>query len=604
MPGRRRIVTRLRIGLLLVVAVHAAAIWMWPGHAWGASQLAVWPSMMALAVLAAAMLVLLMPPTSRGVPWPFPSRRGALLLALGAGAVFWLCREGSHFFGDGYLLIRSRGMSTTVLRAPVLVRTIVWIVRTLEDHAGVRMDTALASVSVAAGMLSVYLGLRLCAALDARRAVRWLVATLLGTSGAMQLFFGHVEYYAALVPAVLGYFLIAVHALHGRAPWWAAWIGFALLPTVHLSTLALAPAQAWLAVTAWRRGMKRATWLGAAGAALVAIVLLRLIGSGADRLAAESAGGFKHYLQPFFDRASSRHAFGFASPAHGLALLNDLLLVAPLALGALPAVLDRRKSDAVGHFLALATGGCVALSILFNREVGPYRDWNILAPYAFIGLAWIGVRLAASPMALVPTMTRMLAVVGLMHTVPWIATNHVPVRALSHLRLVLAAPTGWSPYARGYMHEELAIRARDRGDLTEARREYEAAVAANPSDARYHVGLGDMSFRLGDHGRAIEEYETALRSRPDFMPAHNNLAAVLSAKGLEPERALRHAAAAVQLAPDNYDAQLTYSGALQASRRFSEARAALERARSLRPQSARELDPRIEMLRRMELEPR
>lgn len=594
---------RLRIGLLALVAVHALAVWVWPGRLWGASQLAVWPAAVGLVVfVAAALAILLAPrPTWTGAAWPFPARRGALLAALAAGAIFWLCREGSHFFGDGYLLIRSRGMSTSVLRAPVLVRSIVWIVRTLEVDAGVRMETALASVSVVAGMLAVYLGLRWCAALDPRREVRWMLAVLFGTAGAMQLFFGHVEYYAGLVPAVLGYLLIATHALHGRAPSWCTWAAFALLPTVHLSALGLAPAQAWLAVVAWRRGEHRGTLLGAALAVLAVVVVLRVFGSGAERLAAESAGGFKQYMQPFFDRTSSRHAFGFMSQGHGLALFNDLLLVAPLALAALPAALAGRRAGVLGAFLGFGALGCLGLDVVFNREVGPYRDWNILAPYAFVYLGWTGVALAHATAVPIATQTRLLLAAGLMHCVPWIATNRSPERALAHLRLVLAQPGGWSPYARGYMHEELGIRARDRGDLRQAQTEYAAAVAANPSDARYHVGLGDMSFRLGDHQRAIEEYETALRSRPDFMPAHNNLAAVLGSKGIEPERALHHAEAAVRLAPSNFDAMVTYAGALQALQKYGEAATALERARTLRPQASKELDPRIDMLRRMEM---
>jgi len=594
---------RLRIGLLVLVAVHVLAAWVWPGRLWGASQLAVWPPALGLAIFVATALVILLAPRPAwpGAAWPFPGRRGALVVALAAGAIFWLCREGSHFFGDGYLLIRSRGMSTSVLRAPVLVRSIVWIVRTLEVEAGVRMETALASVSVVAGMAAVYLGLRWCAALDPRREVRWMLAVLFGTAGAMQLFFGHIEYYAGLVPALLGYLLIATHVLHRRAPMWSSWVAFALLPTVHLSALGLAPAQAWLGVMAWRRGERRGTVLGAALAVVAAIIVARVFGSGADRLAAESAGGFRQYLQPFFDPASSRHAFGFASPAHGLALVNDMLLVAPLALAALPAALAGRRAGAAGVFLGLGALGCLGLDAIFNREVGPYRDWNILAPYALVYLAWTGVALAHAATIPIATQTRLLLATGLMHSVPWIATNHAPQRAMAHLRLVLAEPGGWSPYARGYMHEELAIRARDRGDLRAAQAEYAAAVAANPPDARYHVGLGDMSFRLGDHQRAIEEYETALRSRPDFMPAHNNLAAVLGATGIDPQRALHHAEAAVRLAPTSFDAHITYAGALQALKKYPQARAALERARALRPRPSKELDAEIEALRRMEM---
>ena len=68
-------------------------------------------------------------------------------------------------FGDGYLVIRSRGMSATFLRAPVLVRATVVTVRAAEDHLGIPIETSMTWLSVVSGVLAVYLSFRLCAAL-------------------------------------------------------------------------------------------------------------------------------------------------------------------------------------------------------------------------------------------------------------------------------------------------------------------------------------------------------------------------------------------------------------------------------------------------------
>jgi tetratricopeptide (TPR) repeat protein len=153
--------------------------------------------------------------------------------------------------------------------------------------------------------------------------------------------------------------------------------------------------------------------------------------------------------------------------------------------------------------------------------------------------------------------------------------------------LLLTEASMWSPYARGYLHEEFAIVARQAGDLPTTLREYEAASVASPSDARYHVGRGDTHFRLGNDPAAIAAYEAAIRLRPSWMTAHNNLAAVLLATGGDLDRAQHHGREAVRLAPNNSEAWVTLGDVELARGQAAVAVQAFEAALRLRPRSQR-----------------
>jgi tetratricopeptide (TPR) repeat protein len=236
--------------------------------------------------------------------------------------------------------------------------------------------------------------------------------------------------------------------------------------------------------------------------------------------------------------------------------------------------------------LGLAAGGAALLAFFFNREVGPYRDWDNLASFGFVYLAFAAAQLVRPH----PGSQRLaLAAVlagGLHHLVPWVALNATPRAALAHARRVLEEESQWSPFARGYLHEEIAIWLRRRGDADGSLHAYEAAVRANPSDARYRVGLGAHYYQRGDLERAAAEFEAALQRRPDFAPAHNNLAFVLVKQGRDLDRARRHVDAALAADPRDAD-YLTTLGALELQQgRLPEARRALEAALRLRPGSA------------------
>jgi tetratricopeptide (TPR) repeat protein len=64
-----------------------------------------------------------------------------------------------------------------------------------------------------------------------------------------------------------------------------------------------------------------------------------------------------------------------------------------------------------------------------------------------------------------------------------------------------------------------AASAIKRGELTRARRIYEALVARNPDDSEALAGIGDVQRMQGDGAGAIASYKRALGVNPTYLPA-------------------------------------------------------------------------------------
>jgi tetratricopeptide (TPR) repeat protein len=90
----------------------------------------------------------------------------------------------------------------------------------------------------------------------------------------------------------------------------------------------------------------------------------------------------------------------------------------------------------------------------------------------------------------------------------------------------------------------------------------------------------------GKLGEVIAEYDTAIRLKPDYAGAHNNLAWALVLSPKRPRRdydeGLVHARKAVELAPKNANTHGTLALAEYRSSHWSESLAASERSVALR----------------------
>jgi len=113
-----------------------------------------------------------------------------------------------------------------------------------------------------------------------------------------------------------------------------------------------------------------------------------------------------------------------------------------------------------------------------------------------------------------------------------------------------------------------AALARTPGHLPEAIAQYEAAQRARPGDPAVITNLtaaqkelGDTYARAGQWQQAIGAYQSAIRLKPDFAEAHNNLGFALISSGLTPN-AIEEFRAATRDQPDYADAHANLGLAL------------------------------------------
>jgi tetratricopeptide (TPR) repeat protein len=125
---------------------------------------------------------------------------------------------------------------------------------------------------------------------------------------------------------------------------------------------------------------------------------------------------------------------------------------------------------------------------------------------------------------------------------------------------------------------------------SEARKEFEALIAANPREPELHNLLGQLLI-LSDPDAALEQWKLELVNSPNHTPANLQIAFEYLKRG-EPASGLPYARDAVRLEPDSFVAHNALGRLLVASGALGDGILELERAKTLAPESP---DTRIEL---------
>jgi tetratricopeptide (TPR) repeat protein len=109
------------------------------------------------------------------------------------------------------------------------------------------------------------------------------------------------------------------------------------------------------------------------------------------------------------------------------------------------------------------------------------------------------------------------------------------------------------PGAHFELGEAILKDSMSEGSQQNAQKEFETALAINPSDAKAEAQLGALFSLHGDVAAALSHYQRAAELSPDDPEAQVGLGKVLMSTG-EPENALQHLLAAVRIDPTNAQA--------------------------------------------------
>jgi tetratricopeptide (TPR) repeat protein len=527
--------------LLLFVALTVFESTVAPRTFWGAHHYAFYPRfvlVLAVAVAVLACLPLLVrghdgdeaPPGDRAANRPWPAWV-PWVVAIGSGALFWTFRIRHLFWGDalplsilipqGQSFHPDEPLSLFVHQAIYRLGRGAW-----SGSEAVAIGSTLAG-AVFAGWASRWIG-----RLTSDRLLAALAVVVLVLQGYAPLFFGYVENYSYLAVALLVFWTSGIDHLQGRGPLWIPLVAAVAALAFHvLGGLLLVPLGFLLVRSVARRAPGRrmafvAVGLGVLAAALLAWGLLagRL---GVHDPLARVAGRIGAVLT---DAGTMTPSF-LLSPGHLRDVWSELVLLGPLSAPLLVALLlllptgRRFAGSATGTYLLI--GGLVFLvPVLLTGEgnLGPARNWDLFAAPAITWtltgivflLTQVGTRAARRVLV-------GLAVVTLVHVVPWIAINADAVRVRERL---LALPLG-----RGRNALVLGTHHLNRGELGPAETWFRAAVAEDSSNANSQSGLGVVLARTGREAEALGPMTRAVKLRPNVPQFRKDLAALHASRG-------------------------------------------------------------------------
>jgi tetratricopeptide (TPR) repeat protein len=534
--------TRIIVALAGVIAGAEALGFAIPnGIFWGAEAYAFFPgpvfgaaviALLGVAVRARRELPLDWSPTEgeRRVDrdsWIYPA------LALAGAATFTLFRAAHFLLGDGVALVTTLPIersfhpleplsmlleqATYGLLSPFLARAgrdpyqIAWI------GSGALSILAGAVFLPVTWAISDHLARRIPGSSPAERghrALTGLVFLTLASQGYMQIFFGYVEVYALVAATIAVYTLAALRFLDRRARLWPAAVALALAVGFHLSAVALFPSFAILALAAFRApGLAplRAREALISLSVLAALpLLLAVLGHGYS-LGSALLSVFRDVILRQPDPIPDY----FWSWRHLRDLINEQILIGPLALGFVPpvaiAALRRRRASALelGFFATLGLEFATIELIAGDSNLGYARNWDLLAPAGFgLAVAGLGLWLPLFPSPATARRGLALAVaISLFHTVPWIGVNASSNRSLRRFTTL--------PLELGRVESTVGNWYDLQGDTASAEQWFVRSLERNPANIRSHVGLGDLYSQRGDFRRAAYAYRAAIDLRPE-----------------------------------------------------------------------------------------
>jgi tetratricopeptide (TPR) repeat protein len=494
-----------------------------------------------------------------------------------------------------------------------------WVRHLLHHAVGVRLGWSAAEsyalLSQAWGVVLVVAAWKASALLASpgSAASRLALFAPVVTSAFVLLYCGYIEVYSSVTALGVIFVLLSTRYALGQGGLWLPVLSLLAVGVHHVLGLLAAPALAVAFVhrhdldrrlpASWRR---RLTWVTVVVASLAywgAFLWVRPVSA-----------------VPMF--APVAHIpYTILSPAHLGDVANFHLLSATVAWAAVVAAWgigpsagtpDRRTQP-----LYAAAGTTFVLMFIVNPGLGRL-DWDLMAMHAPI---WVLAALCHVESKLRDRQAEMryaagaLLALGLFHTVPWLALNQFPDRAVGAIEAMVATDAHLAggramklgvlfeqlgfldaarrQFERDLSHDPRSMRAlynlgnvyHKRGDLQTAANLYERALAIDASESRTWNNLGSIRLRQGQLQEAVSCLEQAVRLDPDFAGPHSNLGGAYFDLGRYAE-ALRAYTRAAELQPSLE--HLFFNVGVSHTRLgdFEAAAAALERFVRLQPHSA------------------
>ena len=225
-------------------------------------------------------------------------------------------------------------------------------------------------------------------------------------------------------------------------------------------------------------------------------------------------------------------------------------------------------------------------------NIDPAAWWQWLFPIGLLAAFILAAKRRAALAALLFFVGTLFPVLGFLNVYPfrfsWVA-DHFQYLACLGIIVPLVGQAGSLRRAGSpLLLLTLAILTfRQAAMYADAETLYRTTLARNPASWMAHNNLGVALAKDGRTPEAIDEYQAALRIKPDYAEPHNNLATILSRQPGRMPEAIAEAREALRLKPD-YPEALVNLGSILAPMpgRLPDAIAAYQAALRIKPDHA------------------
>lgn len=495
-----------------------------------------------------------------------PARVVAGVVIALAVLAFWLARQKMFLLHDERLLIGSLkagfvGSASKMLGGVLQLEAhnlLNRVIKVGSDTASFRL------LSIGSGVVWLVACFSLVGGLTTSGWGRLTLGGLLLLSGMTRMFYGYAENTPLLAAALALYVWAGCRLLRTGRGMPAVVLTGLLAAAMHVTGLLILPSLiflglAWAGADAGRRGR---LWGGVALLGLAGVALALLAGFTPARLAARYHDYFQQFL-PLVGPINAKQPYTLFSARRLLDLLNEQLLLGPFAVLALPlvALATRRlpwRGSPLRAFLGWVLFPPLALALFFNRLLGAFRDWDLLAVVALPATLLVGLSLfetsgasgdAAEPATgapprrdparpgrvgidRLPGTAMALLAVSLFQLAGWVGIDTNPDWSMKRFESMITAPqASLSRFARSYALEELAGTYLDRNEPLKAIPFYERAARVDPANSKAIGSLGALYMDSGRVAEALPLMREAVRLQPGVAMNHYNLAGALARNG-------------------------------------------------------------------------
>lgn len=535
--------------------------------------------------------------------------------------IFYFLKDRTHFLGDGAQVISllDKGKLDIKWTEPLEALAHLYLYRFLNLFLKVNAETVYASISIFSGAVFVYLLFLFSELLGEGEEEGFFAFVMIGTLGAIQLFFGYAEHYTLLYLFVLGYLYFCLRFLKNKTGLIPVLLTFLLSVFSHFSAFYLFPSLLFLLWTGFefkhRKNRNNFRWL------ISALSLLALSGFTVFYLKNKWILG--QVFVPLYPGNYYAPDYTLFSFSHFLDLFSLQFLLSPAGLILILAVFaglgkknreSFRTEDRLIFFLILVALFQLGYSFLLNPGLGMARDWDLFSATA-LGYTILGIYLLLKIIKEKTTLkyvSTVLIFASFFSTLPWILINHNPQLSIKRFENLLDLDLKKSRNGRYVLAQyystrnmkkekdkvsdefneklpevnltEIGLRYYNSGKIEAAAELLQRVVLLEPGFPEAHNFLGLAYYKAGKISEAETEFKKVIELRPDYVDGYVNLGHLYTSRN-QADEAIRTYQKAVKLKTEEPEVYNNLALFYLAKDKVSEARNYMKKAIALKPDS-------------------